>query len=95
MNLGIPDIISEYCSEIGIYESELSKTIEAFAQASGNSDYMTFTQALEYKDIEHWLNDGSLSLSTFLSVWKQLPKKFQGDSINFEVRRFHVHLSLL
>ena len=80
---------------IGIYESELSKTIEAFAQASGNSDYMTFTQALEYKDIEHWLNDGSLSLSTFLSVWKQLPKKFQGDSINFEVRRFHVHLSLL
>ena len=70
----------------GIYENELRKTMKDFEEATGGHETMTFTQALEYHDVGHWIEDGSLSLPNFLSVWKSLPEKFQGDSINFEVR---------
>jgi hypothetical protein len=69
----------------GIYENELRKTMKDFEEATGGLETMTFTQALEYHDVSHWIEDGSLSLPNFLSVWKSLPEKFQGDSINFEV----------
>jgi hypothetical protein len=70
----------------GIYEAELRKTMTDFTEATGGSEFMTFTQALNYHDIHHWLEDGSLRLPNLLSSWKTLPEKFPGDSINFEVR---------